>query len=51
MPKLDAKICYYHQTYKLAEYQVKGLVKYMNLNLIRLFILEYLAKNVMRLIN
>ena len=39
MPKLNTKMWYYPQSYKLAEYQVKEFIKYMSLNLNGIYLL------------
>ena len=36
-PKKDDKMCYYHQTYNLAKYQVKALFKHINRKHIKTF--------------
>ena len=45
MLKLNAKIWYYLESYKLAEYQEKESFKYLSLNLNEVYILTQLVKD------
>ena len=45
MLKLNAKIRYYLELYKLAEYQKKEFFKYLSLNLNRVYLLTQLLKD------
>ena len=45
MLKLNAKMRYYLESYKLAEYQEKEFLKYLGLNLNRVYLLTQLVKD------